>query len=100
MLFSIFSNNSLKLLQISILTLNYNLIQSVKTLQAVRKKLISAVEFFYFPKNKILYMENHICQSMFFILVGEILVTKLTFNHIDNETIDEPVNLIGELQNF
>ena len=63
--------------------------------QLIRMKLMNAVEFYYFPRDKILYLEGHICQSMFFMLSGEIVVSRLTYNKIEDKIIDEAINILG-----
>ena len=37
---------------------------------------------------------------MSFIISGEVVVTRLTYIKSDNETIDEPVNLLGQGESF
>lgn len=63
--------------------------------QLIRNKLIKVVEFCYFPRDKVLYLENHISLSMFFILSGEVTISKLAYNKNDDNFTDEAVNILS-----
>lgn len=63
--------------------------------QLIRKKLSKVVEFHFYPQGKILYLENHLAHSMFFMLTGEILVTQLTFDKIKETFVDESKNILS-----
>lgn len=50
--------------------------QQTNFFQILRKKLINVCEFQFFEKHRTLLMEGHLSQSMFFILTGEVLISK------------------------
>ena len=54
-------------------------------LQVVRKKLIKAIEFHFFPKDKVLYLQNHLSHSMIFMILGEVVISKLKHDRESGE---------------
>lgn len=62
--------------------------------QVVRKKLASVLEFQFVPKGRRIYIESHFSMSMYFILSGEILISKLTFDRHEDEIVDKPINFL------
>lgn len=57
----------------------------------IRTQLIGVVEFQYFEKDRVLFKENHMSLSMYFVLTGEVLITQI--DPSDNES--KPVNILS-----
>lgn len=72
----------------------------LQQLQMLRKKLINAVEFQYFEKGRLLLMEGHTSLSMFFLISGEVLISKLVFDTKEKKTLNQPVNLLSSGDHF
>lgn len=66
----------------------------------IRKKLIDVVEFQYFEKDRLILMEGHMSLSMHFILTGEVLVSKLTYDKEADAIVNLPVNILGAGASF
>lgn len=45
-------------------------------------------------------MENHIAQSMFFIITGEVVISKLMFDTEEEREISQPVNILSSGEYF
>lgn len=61
----------------------------------IRQELIGAVEFQFYEKDRLILKENHLSLSMYFVLTGEILISRL--NH-DTETgtyVNRPANYLN-----
>lgn len=72
----------------------------LKLFQVLRKKLINAVEFQYFEKNRLILKEGHTSLSMFFVITGEVLISKLMFDTKEGKTTNQPVNILGSGDHF
>lgn len=60
----------------------------------IRKQIIKCVDFQYFEKSRWLLKEGDKSYSMFFVLTGEIVVSKRVFDAKKQETTDQPQNLL------
>lgn len=53
------------------------------------------MEFQYFAKDRTILMEGHMSLSMYFILSGEILVSKLLATKEERGLVNTPVNILS-----
>jgi CRP-like cAMP-binding protein len=60
----------------------------------LREKLISAVEFQYFEKNRLLLLQGHAALSMYFIVNGEVLISKSEYDPDQKKNVNKPLKLL------
>ncbi|CRK89954.1 CLUMA_CG003682, isoform A [Clunio marinus] len=70
-------------------------LQCFKSLTPIlRRKLINVVEFQFYPKHRTIFREGHKSLSMHFILTGEILISKSTYDKKVGTMIDKACNIL------
>lgn len=62
--------------------------------QHTLKQLTSVVELHFFDKNRMILREGYRPECMYFIVTGEILVSRKLFSKDDNQICDRPLNII------
>lgn len=64
-------------------------------MQIILKRLAKKVEFQFYEKNRKILREGHRSECMYFIVNGEILVSKKLYSKTDDQILDHPVNIIS-----
>lgn len=62
--------------------------------QIIRQQLVNIVDFQFFEKGRWLLKEGDKSYSMFFLLTGEVVVSKRLYESKKDETSNQPVNLL------
>jgi Cyclic nucleotide-binding domain len=65
----------------------------------VREKLINVVEFQYFEKDRLLLKEGHLAHSCYFILTGEVVISKLVTDR-EGSVASQPMNILSSGDSF
>lgn len=65
-----------------------------------REKLIDVVEFQYFGRDRRLIAEGHMALSMFFIVTGEVAVSKMLFDTLENKLVNKPISIMSSGESF
>ncbi|CAO1431204.1 unnamed protein product [Diamesa serratosioi] len=61
----------------------------------IRSKLTSITHFQFFERGRVLVKEGHLPSGMYFILSGEVVISKWMYNQYEDKKVNQPINIIG-----